>query len=76
MLQLQALPLDGPVEGFSLDIFHDDVRLAVLIAGVVNDDDVVVAESTGLACLTVEALQHFCIAAEALGQHLDGDDAA
>ena len=76
MLQLEAMALNGFVQGFALDVFHDDVRFAILIAGVVHDDDVVVAESAGLACLTVEPLQHFCIAAEALGQHLDGHDAA
>ena len=63
------------VEGFTLDIFHDDVRLAILIAGVVYDHDVVVAECSRLGCLTVKPLQHVCIAAEAFGQHLDGNDA-
>jgi len=51
------------------------IFLAILIAGVVYDYDVVVAQSSRLACLTVEPLQHICIAAEALGQHFDGNNA-
>ena len=67
MLQLHTLALDGSVERFTLDILHDDVRLAILIAGVVYDHDVVVAQCSRLGCLTVKPLQHVGIAAEALG---------
>lgn len=62
-------------ERFALDVLHDGVRRALVIADIVQGADVGVVEGGDGAGLALEALQGFGTAAEALREDLDGHNA-
>ena len=58
-------------EGTAVDVLHDDVRRAVVLARVVDLDDVGVGEPGGEARLTDEAVAEDRVVGEVAGEHLD-----
>ena len=65
------------VHGASLEKLHDDERRAVVLPDVEHRDDVpLTRELRGGERLPLEAGAHVLVARVALGEHLDGDDAA
>src|ERR1700683_793363 len=61
------------VQACTLYKFHYDIRLAILITSIENDDDVVVLQRRVAVCFLVKPAQHFRRRGKALGQHLDGN---
>ena len=75
LLQLERrADLDHAVEGVALDVLHRDERLAGVLAGVVDADDVGVGQLAGDADFPLEPLARVHVVAEA--EQLDGDVAA
>ena len=56
---------DELVERIAGDVLHDDERHAVLVAEVVNDNDVGMLQDSGLR-FAIEALEHFGLAGDSL----------
>jgi len=67
---------DDLVERLPVQEFHHDVGQAVLVAEVVNRNNVRMAEIARVARFLVEALEHVRFAGESLGERLDGHIAA
>jgi len=64
------------VQGFALDALHHDVGGSVVVAKVVNRDDIGVIEPACPSALLIEAGQHVGVPHESLGERLDGHLAA
>ena len=67
---------DQLVQRLALDALHHNIRRAVVVAQIVDGNDIGVVEAAGPAALLVEAGQHIVVAGEALGEGLDGHLAA
>src|ERR1700757_751718 len=66
---------DHMFEGFSIQEFHDDERMAVLLADVINRADVCVIECGRSFSFTSESFQGLRIAREIFWKKLQGDEA-
>ena len=62
------------LDGGPFDILHDEVVVAVDLAGVDRVDDVVMRELGGDHRLALEPLDEFFVLGQGLEQDLDGDD--
>ena len=71
------LPVAGDdlIERLAVEELHHQIGIALMIAQVIDDDDVGVLQHAGGFGLTVEALEQVGILGKAAGHHLDGDDA-
>ena len=69
----QALAAEDVGQARAVDVLHDDVVGAALLAPVVDTDDVGVVEVGGGLCLPPEALDERRVAGELREQHLDRD---
>ena len=65
---------DNLFERHAGDVFHGDVFAPLLLADVVNADDIVVAQAAGGARFLAEAAHGLHVAREVLGQDLEGHD--
>ena len=66
---------DDLIERLAVEELHHQIGIALMIAQVIDDDDVGVLQHAGGFGLTVEALEQVGILGKAAGHHLDGDDA-
>ena len=71
-----ALGGDHLVQRLAFQVLHDQVRIALLIAQVIHDDDVRVLQHPGGLCFTVETLEQIRVLGKPAGHHLDCDQTA
>ena len=76
LLQEAQRPLvdDGTFQVLALKQFHDEVGRTFVLAEIVNDNDILVAQFAGGRRLVAEAREHFGFAG--CGQGLDGNEPA
>jgi hypothetical protein len=58
----------------AVDVFHRHERLMVVLTGIVDGDDVLVAQVAGGACLAQEALDQLVLEEE-IAEDFDGEEA-
>ena len=63
------------LEGGTVEVLHDDVGAAFLIADVVDGADVGMVESGGGAGFALEAAQSLRVAGDLVGEKFEGDEA-
>ena len=68
-----AFAFEHRAERFAVDEFHDEIRLAVVVADEIDLDDVRIVERGHAACFAQETLLHALIVRERIGKHLDRD---
>ena len=66
-----AIGLNDPLQRFTGDELHDDIRKPVLLAHVVHNNNVRMHQRPGLCRLPVESPQHFLVLDETFGEGLD-----
>ena len=64
-----------PLQILPVQVLHREVGLPLVLAEIVDGDDVLVRQLTGGARLPKEALAHFRVRLDGAGNDLDGDDA-
>jgi len=74
-IELHWTVTDDMFQRGAVEVFHDDIRLAVLLADVVDGADIRMVERGGGSGLAAEALERQPVSGYIFGEEFEGDEA-